>query len=57
MKKYINVQMNIETHAIVKKHCKLSKQSISGCIEKLVLDNLVITQLIPNHTLKVERNS
>lgn len=49
--------MNIETHAIVKKHCKLSKQSISGCIEKLVLDNLVITQLIPNHTLKVERNS
>ncbi len=32
----INVQMKREIHAIVKEHCKYTKQSISGCIEQLV---------------------
>jgi len=49
MGKYINIQMNREIHAIVKEHCKTSKQSISGCIEKLVIENL-----IPKKVLHVE---
>jgi len=53
MTKYINVQMNIETHALVKEHCKTSKQTISGCIEKLVLDNLKSNKSITANVLKV----
>lgn len=53
MGKYINVQMNREVHEIVKNHCKTSKQSISGCIEKLVLDNLIKDRIKPKNS-KIE---
>lgn len=36
MNNNINIQMKREIHAIVKEHCKVTKQSISGCIEQLV---------------------
>jgi len=55
MSKYVNVQMKREVHAKVKEHCKYSKQTISGCIEKLVELHLDKPKVLPNRILKVDK--